>query len=358
MKKISITLGFFLLTSCTSSDSILLNTEVESGSMSVIDLDTGKRLYQANAKDSIDIVDSLIGIKNVKIEFTSEDNQTLSAIVPKDYSEKSININAFTTIAVCMLEADESSEAVGAKIKTYNALLESLFGIENSLNESPNLVVNSIDTLSNPSRYGLLLKAFEAYAQEFGEDVTQAQLIEALCKDFKKEKRFNGIGPNGFVELGDRNLSDQTLKAKFAGSVYRYAQDKAVLLTQSDAQLLAGEISRNSNNNLFENGTTDFPFETNPPGDIQFYNGLTFSQTLGEGEFEVFDDTNSPTLVTVTASFPPGTDVFDVPNQIQSSSLFVLSYGYSAAEDNIKLIVRAEDIFGNVSFFEYETALP
>ncbi len=345
---------------CSEVDKIDLEiANIDSGTIEFKDVDTGERLLKKSisSDNQVSFLETMIGERNLKVTVSSEDEtKVFSAVIPKKFSGERVNINAITTLASCFYDADGSESSGEDKINRISSVIENHFGIENFLSTKPDSDLKNIRALSNESRYGLIVASFETFAQEYGDDVSTKDVLDALCDDFTKEKELNGIGSDGNIRLGNLRLYDQTLKAFFAGHMYRFVREKAENINDADARLLVNGISKSDPTDLFDSDIANFTFETETPGDPAFTDALLWGPAIVSAAFNIEDDTSYSVQISAEVYFIDTDRTYPVPNEIEGEDIFVLEYEYPTPEDAASeaiLRIYAVDVFGNVATFEY-----
>ena len=363
---LSILSALVFICACSSGSQVhVATTSVTKGSLVVHSLNRDKVIFQKDFDSISDLgfarAEVNLGDDDLRVEIVdSATKQSFSAVVPKDFNDDSVDVNAVTTISSCLLNKYQNTSqtlSVTDLIKKSNKVAQTHFGVGDILSLQPNMDFKDVQAVTTELRYGLVLQAFDEAAKEYGSILTTQQFLVSICDDLVHDNYLNGIGSNGFILLPNKKISDQTLKADFAGVLYRVFISKIPNLDSANIFDQANVISTNSPPDLFDPNSKSYFFENEPPEPIVWAGGIPpapgHDTTL---DFHMDDQMNAPVTITVNVVFTSSGNSYPITNELPSQNYFyvdaVTAYFTENGDATIKIV--GLDPFGNRRESDYQ----
>lgn len=354
--------------SCSSGTSVDVDvTEIENGSLVVRRLSDNKIVHSEGFGSSENLsftrAEAYLGGSDLKLQILDSDgNEAWAAVVSKNFDQKLINVNAVTTLASCLFETYQKSSSFDpSKISDWideaNSAVQGHFALDDAISSKPQTTYDGVESLSSELKYGLVLETFKNLALDYGESVTAFELVENLCDDLTFDGYLNGIGSEGVLELDERRISDQTLKAEFAGELYRTFIDQLPTLAKENIFSQANTISVDENKDLFDPNVKSYFFENERPEDIVWLNG-NGPPSPGDDfivEFTIEDQLNSPVTIEVNVTFTASENTYELMNDLPSQNYFIADdIPFKLPNDGPgTMYISGTDVFGNSRKWAY-----
>jgi hypothetical protein len=356
-----ISLSFFCLAHCSSLNEVTINSEADINEVVVTSMSSNEEIFTKTVKSKNDLkipkINTGFGAEIVKVELLKDKNIIYSALVSKDFKGDTINVGPLTTLVSCMYSAsfENAVSEIEDKVKSFNEVIESHLELE-SIYSPETLLDETSVSLGQEKKHEILNGAFEILSSGYDAEIETSDFIRELCEDFDFDQKFDGMGENGAIHIGERNLDEQALKAELAGAIYQYGIDKYA--TDEDViEDWAEEISRNNSTKLFEDAIDNYPFETNAPT-MAFWDpdgSPGFQIDTLDVDFTLADNSGFPRFFKVDVVFNETGNRYPISNDIDHPSHFISTFVIGNLEEGTaKIKIVAEDIFGNVSSFSYD----
>lgn len=339
--------------------------DVETGTLVVRNLSDNKMILSKrfdSGTSSFTRAEVYFGGNDLKLEILdSKGDESFSSIVSKDFLGTLINVNAVTTLAGCLFDKYQKTLNFDSKennmwIEKSNGIFQSHFEIQNIVEEEPVFEFGDIQSLTNAVKYGLILKTFSNLSKDYENNISLPKFVQYLCDDLSFDGYLNGVGSSGFIKLKNKTLSSQTLKADFAGALYRTFQKEIPILSDENIFPQANTISVDHPTDLFDPNVKNYFFENEPPGDIEWVSVVVDAIHDEDVEFYIHDQMNAPVTIAVAVVFSATGSSYSIRNQLPSQDYFV---SHDVQENFTetgagKMNILASDVFGNSRSWSFD----
>jgi hypothetical protein len=334
----------------------------EPGTIVVTSLLTGKKILEKQISEkqkiSVSRTEMAIGTETLRVSFVQDGKTLYSSLLPKEFQEDIIQINPFTTLSDCIFRANtdvDQNKTINEYVNLYNRIIAQQLGIQ-QLHEISENDLPAVEQLDEKEKYGFLLRGFSDLSKQYDPEMKIYDFTSFLCDDIVYDQYLNGIGIDGFAFTNGFHLNSQTIKAELAGMVYRSVKKLFQKAPEESLVSWINQISINRSAYVFSNDVENFLFELNPPL-MTIWNPLGAPATAISQlsvDFELSDDSGLPKSMNMEVFFTQTGHIRRIENEIDHPNRFISTMKIGEVETGGAMLkVTAEDVFGNISKWEY-----